>query len=55
MNRSMEMLAEENRQLKEENKKLREACRVQKNTISRLWEAYLNAERVIPHFKCAEH
>ena len=39
--KKMELLEEENDRLKKEIENLREACKVQEQTISKLWNAYV--------------
>lgn len=39
--KKMELLEEENDRLKKEIEDLREACKVQEQTISKLWNAYV--------------
>lgn len=42
--KKMELLEEENDRLKKEIENLREACKVQEQTISKLWNAYVQLE-----------
>ena len=42
--KKMELLEEENDRLKKEIEDLREACKVQEQTISKLWNAYVQLE-----------
>lgn len=44
MEKKMELLEEENNRLKKEIENLREACKVQEQTISKLWNAYIQLE-----------
>lgn len=44
MEKKMELLEEENNRLKKEIEDLREACKVQEQTISKLWNAYIQLE-----------
>ena len=45
--KKMELLAEENDRLKKEIEDLREACKVQEQTISKLWNAYVQLEEKV--------
>ena len=47
MEKKMELLEEENNRLKEEIEDLREACKVQEQTISKLWNAYVQLEEKV--------
>lgn len=45
--KKMELLEEENDRLKKEIENLREACKVQEQTISKLWNAYVQLEEKV--------
>ena len=45
--KKMELLEEENDRLKKEIEDLREACKVQEQTISKLWNAYVQLEEKV--------
>ncbi len=47
MEKKMELLEEENDRLKKEIEDLREACKVQEQTISKLWNAYVQLEEKV--------
>lgn len=45
--KKMELLEEENDRLKKEIEDLREDCKVQEQTISKLWNAYVQLEEKV--------
>ena len=45
--KKMELLEEENDRLKKEIENLREACKVQEQTIPKLWNAYVQLEEKV--------
>lgn len=45
--KKMELLEEENDRLKKEIEDLREACKVQEQTILKLWNAYVQLEEKV--------